>query len=214
MRVRRVSCVCCAIAAALGLALILIWGLQIASPVAAAGAETLKNDGWAPGQSMGIVGGFLAGDMVASRLVPSDTSEVQVTSVLFMFGGASGTHAITMTIWEDSGGTVTPGAALFSDSYQVTASDEAWQEIDLSAEDVTVSGTFRVGIEFTHDGAPSVGYDDDGITPDRNFIYSGGWYTAGAFGVPGDWIIRATVQGVDDTPHKVYLPLVMRQVGN
>jgi hypothetical protein len=203
MRMRRGFYAFGAVAAALGLALLLVWGLQIAAPVAAAGAETLKNDSWAPGQPLAFMNGFSSGDIAASRLVPSDTSEVQVTSVLFMFGPAPGTHAITMTIWEDTGGTVAPGAVLFSDSYQVTASSDAIQVIDLSAENVTVSGTFRVGIEFTHDGAPSVGYDDDGITPDRNFIYWGDWYTASTFGVPGDWIIRATVEGVDDTPPEV-----------
>ena len=92
MRMRKISCVFWAVAAALGLVLLLTWGLQTVSPVAAAGAETLRNDSWEPGQALAFVSGFFSGDVAASRLVPTGTSEMQVVSVQFMFGGACGHH--------------------------------------------------------------------------------------------------------------------------
>ena len=59
-----------------------------------------------------------------------------------------------------------------------------------------MSGPFRVGLEFTHAGLPSVARDDDGIVPDRNFIDEStlGWVESSTLGLTGDWIIRA-VQG-------------------
>ena len=66
--------------------------------------------------------------------------------------------------------------------------------IDLDGEGVVVDGPFRVGVELRQDGPPSVLIDDDGVTPGRSFIEDGvGWAEAGAAGISGDWIIRATI---------------------
>jgi hypothetical protein len=67
--------------------------------------------------------------------------------------------------------------------------------IDMSTTPVSVSGPFRVGLEFGAAGAPSVARDHDGTVPGRNFIRndSAVWVDATAEGVTGDWIIRASI---------------------
>jgi hypothetical protein len=89
-----------------------------------------------------------------------------------------------------------PGTELHVGDYALNASNEAMQEIDLSASGISVSTAFRVGIELLNSGTPSVARDDDGnITPNRNFIFASGgsWFESSALGVTGDWIIRAVV---------------------
>jgi hypothetical protein len=57
---------------------------------------------------------------------------------------------------------------------------------------------FRVGLEFQHDGTPTIGTDNDMTnTAGRNFLFAtnGGWRESSAFGVKGDWIIRAFIDG-------------------
>ncbi len=191
------------------LTLTLVWKLDMTSPVAALDTETLKNDDW-PAQSELFPAGFIIGETAAARLVPSGAFTAQVTSVSFLFGGADDQKAIIMTIWEDTGGTVAPGTELFSHTYQVTTSDSTLQTIDLSAEDVSISGTFRVGIKFLWSGLPSIGTDSGGIMADRNFIYTDDSWIASPFS--GDFIIRATL----DTGEVVildnftYLPIVLQ----
>jgi len=60
-----------------------------------------------------------------------------------------------------------------------------------------VNGPFRVGVQFSAAGAPSVARDHDGTVPGRNFIYTDtpAWVDSTTQGVTGDWIIRASVIG-------------------
>jgi hypothetical protein len=158
----------------------------------------LKNDSFASGQAAMFQSGFAAGEAGAVRLAPGGPFPAEITAVQFLFGGAAGTHTVTLRIWEDSAGTVAPGTEVFSGDFLVTASDSALQEIDLGDASILISGPFRVGIEFQHDGLPSIARDTDGtIAPDRNFIYAGFWADSMLFGLTGDWIIRARVGPLD-----------------
>lgn len=159
------------------------------------GGTVVQNDGFLPGQSAGFQSGFVAGETAAARLLPSGPYPLQVTAVRFLFGGATGTRTITLHVWDDPAGNAAPGTELYSGDFQVTASDNALQELDLTAAALTVNGPFRVGIEFQHSGAPSVARDNDGITSGRNFVdvMGFGWVDAASLGVTGDWIIRAVV---------------------
>jgi hypothetical protein len=68
-----------------------------------------------------------------------------------------------------------PGTQLYQGDDTLTGSDDAFSVIDLTASNVFVSGSFRVGIEFQHDGVPSIARDDDGtIRTTRNFIMAPG----------------------------------------
>ena len=159
------------------------------------GGPVVQNDSFVPGQSAGFQSGFVAGETAAARLLPIGTFPQQVSAVRFLFGGAAGTRTVTLRIWDDPTGAAAPGVELFSGDFEVTAADNALQELDLSAAALMVGGPFRVGIEFQHDGTPSVARDGDGITAGRNFIdvMGFGWADAALFGVTGDWIIRAVM---------------------
>lgn len=156
-------------------------------------AEELRNDGWENGGNLAFQGGFATGEIGAVRLVPTIAGSWPLQNVQLMFGGSSAAQSIILTIWDDSAGTNSPGALLFTEAYMLTGSADFLSEIDLSGEGISVSGAIRVGIEFTHTGYPSIARDGDGnINASRNFIKSGGvWYQSNLFGLTGDWIIRA-----------------------
>ena len=141
-------------------------------------------------------GGFSAGEIAAVRLVPAITCPCIVRGVRLMFGGAEGSAPVTLRIWED-GGALNPDAEVYSAPLVLTANDLALNVIDLSAAGIRVNGPFRVGVEFSAAGAPSVARDHDGAVPGRNFIYTDtpAWVDSTTQGVTGDWIIRASVIG-------------------
>jgi hypothetical protein len=160
-------------------------------------AELAQVDGWTSGQIAVFQGGFAAGETAAIRLVPTGPCPCQVDEVRFLFGGGAGTHDVTIRIWDDTALTNNPGTELHSQTVQLTGSDEFMQTVDLRSAAVMVSGAFRVGLEFTHSGFPSVARDDDGIDTTANFIdeQTLGWLPSWLFGLTGDWIIRAVVDG-------------------
>jgi hypothetical protein len=179
----------------------------VGSPTGVATEEILQNDTWDPGESLTIISGLVSGDMVASRLTPSGPGSVQIKMVSLLFGGATTTEEVILRIWEDNAGTAAPGTQVFSDTYQLTGSSIAMQEIDLEDENIVVTGTFRVGFEYTHSGGvPSVLLDNDGQIPTRNFIFSGSWMYLESFFTSEDFVIRATVE---PTNYYVHLPLVL-----
>ena len=164
---------------------------------AAAQETLLQNDGHVDGQPAAFQAGFVATEMAGSRFVPAGTGPWRVNRVQFLFGGATSTETITLHVYDDTAGTLTPGTELFVGDFLVTGSNTAMQEIDLTASNIQVAGQFRVAIEFQHSGVPSVASDTDGtIQTTRNFIFSTLWFQSSTFGLTGDWIIRAAVEKV------------------
>ncbi len=166
----------------------------IIASIANAADTTLQNDGFYAGAGVGFQGGFVTGEIGASRFTPPGS--VQLKQVLFLFGGAGGSATITLHIWDDSALRPISGVELYSNDYLLTPSDTDLQQIDLSGESIYVSGPFRVGIQFQQDGYPSIARDDDGtITSSLNYINASGlgWYQSSLLGLTGDWIIRAVV---------------------
>jgi uncharacterized protein (TIGR03382 family) len=163
-----------------------------------AGAEELQNDSFTDNGSVGFQAGFVTGEIAASRFVAPQAG-LQLLKVHLLFGGATTTKTVTLRVWDDTAGTDVPGAELFSGDFQLMGSNTAMQELDTTPGNVTLTQQFRVGIEFQHDGAPSVARDDDGtIAQDKNFIMASGglgWKKSSTFGLTGDWIIRATIPG-------------------
>jgi hypothetical protein len=177
----------------------------------------LQNDGFIDGQAVGFQGGFVVGEMAGVRLTPPGPFPLQVTRVQFLFGGAAGQRTITLRIYDDPGPGSAPGVQLFFGDYQVTASNTALQEIDLTGDNVFVTGQFRVAIEFQHSGLPSVARDGDGtIQAARNFIYAsiGSWFDSQLFGLTGDWVIRAGVTSGTPGPTDPPQILSVLDVGN
>jgi hypothetical protein len=157
--------------------------------------STLSNDGFTAGGAANYQAGFVAGEEAAATLGPVSRS-FKVRKVQFLFGGGTGTRVVTLRILAETGA-ATPGVELYSGDYQVTASDTAFQEIDLAASNVTLpAGSLRVSIRFQAGGLPSVAADA-AITSGRNWIYASGtpsaWFAASSLGVTGDWIMRAEV---------------------
>ncbi len=171
----------------------------ILGTVVTTNAETLQNDGFQDGMAAGFQAGFVVGEKVAVKLSPPSGNPWQLDNVQFLFGGATSTQTVTLNIYADSAD-ANPGAVLFTADYQVTGADNALSEISLAAENIVVTGDFRVGIAFQHAGLPSIARDDDGsIAGTRNFIEADGvgWIQSNLLGLVGDWVIRvnATEQG-------------------
>jgi hypothetical protein len=183
-------------------------GVLVAFTRTADAQQTLQNDGFTSGMVAGFQGGFVAGEMGASRFVaPSGVQ--QLLRVQFLFGGAPGTRMVTLRVYDDPGG-LAPGTELFSGDYDVTGNDMALSEIDLSTDNVQVPQQFRVALEFYASGYPCIARDDDGtITASLNYIYAGalGWRQSTFFGLAGDWVIRAVVSTAGGTPDAA-LPVI------
>lgn len=167
--------------------------LAVTIPGVAFAQTEVRNDGFDSGAAAGFQAGFVTGEIGAVRLSPPQTG-VQVLSIRLLFGGSTATQTVTVHVWDDSAGTLAPGAELYSGDFQIMGSNSAIHDVDLSAENILVPGNFRVGIEFQHSGVPSIARDDDGtITASRNFIYDGQWFQSQTAGLTGDWVIRAMV---------------------
>lgn len=164
-----------------------------------AAAVELKNDSFTPGSQVSFQSGFVSGESGAVKLT-APFSSGRVTAVRLLFGGAATLQTATITIWDDAPGT-DPGAVLYSGDWQFSGSD-LMQEIDLSAESVQVSSTFRVGLTFQHTGRPSLATDSDGVSG-GNYVHAQfpqglAWSGAATVGLTGDFVIRAEVVDTTD----------------
>jgi hypothetical protein len=162
--------------------------------------EELRNDGFEAGLPVNFQAGFIEGEIGAARLMPTLACPCSLENVSLLLGGSADTVPIVLRVWDDPDGNVDPGSPLYVDSFSLTGSNNALQLIDLSAANVVVTGPFRVGIEFTHAGLPSIASDTDGtIAADENFILADVfplgffWFRSADLSVTGDWIIRATI---------------------
>jgi hypothetical protein len=155
---------------------------------------TLLNDGFSSG-TPAFQGGFAAGEGVAAVFAPR-TSSFVVRSVKFPFGGGGTAQTVTIALYLDDG-TLPAGTPLHSQDSPLTPSNTAFQFIDLTSANVTVPAGegLRVALTFAHSGYPGVAIDADGLTPNRNLIYTASaWTRSETAGVMGDWIIRADIE--------------------
>ncbi|MDH3588866.1 MAG: thrombospondin type 3 repeat-containing protein [Gammaproteobacteria bacterium] len=163
--------------------------------------ETLQNDGFTNAAPVNFQAGFVAGEVAAARFEPQIACPCVVERITLLFGGAAGTREMGVSVWEDSAGGDAPGALLFTGDVTLTGSNVNLQEIDLTLTPVIVSGPFRVGLEFGHNGLPSVATDLDGnIDAAANFILADigalFWFKSATLGVSGDFVIRATIDNL------------------
>jgi hypothetical protein len=184
--------------------------LLLATPLARAQETVLHYDSYVNGQVANFPNWLVTGEGAAVTLTPPGPLPMQITRVQFLFGGAAGTRTVTLRIWDDpgGGGDYTPGTQLYSADYSLTANDTTLQEIDLTSAAISVSGPFRVGIEYQHDGLPTIAEDQDGnIYGGVNFQrYKTGpgtftWYDWSTIGGEGDWVLRA---GVIPDPNMIF----------
>lgn len=165
-------------------------------------AQELRIDGFESGQSVGFQAGFVAGEMGAVRLTPPTNDTYRVDAITLLFGPSPESRNVTVRIYEDSaysGDFDPPGTQLFTGNYTLLGSANQLSVIDVSQAGIQVDGTFRVAIQFNHDGDPAIARDDDGtVDSTRNFIFAEGfgWVTSSFLGVAGDWVIRARVRNL------------------
>ncbi|WP_326523909.1 hypothetical protein [Sphingomonas sp.] len=164
----------------------------------------LKNDSFTDGQMVAVQGGFVPGEMAAARY--QVTSPRQLLAVRTVFANVSAGGAavdVTLHVWTDDGVSLAPGTELFSGDFTLTPSQTQMQELSVAADNITVSGWFRIGIEVHHTGQPSVTNDVGGFSNVNASLLREstlGWRTASFFGVSGDWILRAVVSDAGGTP--------------
>jgi hypothetical protein len=177
-------------------------GVMLTSAPAWAEVE-LKNDGFVNNQAAAFQAGFVAGEIAASRFVAPEAGR-QLLKVQLLYGGATATRTVTLKVFDDTAGTNTPGAELYSGDFSLTGSNTAISEIVTTDMTVTLPMQFRVGVVFgdgcpappTPCGAPSVASDTDNtIDAAKNYIFAvpGGWIRSQTAGLSGDWIIRAFI---------------------
>ena len=71
---------------------------------APATATELVNDGWSDGQAAVFQGGFVTGEIGASRFVPAGPCPCFVKEVSLLYGGAGLTRTVRLNFWEDGAG--------------------------------------------------------------------------------------------------------------
>jgi len=183
--------------------LVLLAALLVLPTSASAIPLMLQNDGFAGGVAS-FQAGFVTGEVAASRFDPPGPFPMTVTEVQFLFGDVPVQAGVLVYVWEDAAGANLPGAEIYAGGFFATGSSAALTSIDLSGAGIQVNGPFRVGLEFTIDGLPSIARDTDGtIDSGNNFLRANGvgWYPSTLFGLTGDWIIRAAVEvNSTDTP--------------
>jgi hypothetical protein len=180
--------------------------LGTAAP-AAATIKELSNDSFAGVGTVTCALGFAEGESAAVKLTadPGDYPyEIRKVRVLICPEPTSG--FVILRIYEDDTGTVAPGPLLYEEIVQVTASDIALNEVDISLQGIVISsGSVRVELEWYQASPPGPGLarDNDGFTPNVNYVYvnpPGVWVYADAVGVMGDWIIRMEIETGAETP--------------
>lgn len=184
--------------------LAVLLAFTMAAPAAAVVKE-LSNDSFAGIGSVTCQIGFVETEVAASKLTadPSDYP-YQILKVRMHICPASTSGFVILRLSEDNSGTVLPGPTIYEEIVQVTGSDDALNEIDLSAENIIVTGgSVRVELEWFQNSPPGVSNDHDGHVPNANYIYAvppGFWFYADQLGVTGDWIIRMEIDTSNDSP--------------
>ena len=174
-----------------------------------AAIKELSNDSFSGMGSITCQIGFFEAESAAVKLTadPGDYP-YQVKKIRMLVCPASTSGFVILRIYEDNTGTVLPGPLLYEEIVQVTGSDDALNEVDLSLSGIIIpSGSVRVELEWFQNSPPGLAHDDDGYVPNVNYIYAYvdppgvyTWFYANQLGVMGDWIIRMEIENDAETP--------------
>ena len=102
-------------------------------------------------------------------------------------------------IFEDNGGTATPGPLIWNGSVYQLSGGNVFNDILMANEAAPpppiASGSIRVLVTNAFGNPIGLGADTNGINPQRNFLFSnvGAWSFAENGGVTGDWILRVGI---------------------
>lgn len=156
----------------------------------------LKHDGFTDNGQAVCQQGFAIDDEAGSTF--THDQPFRLLRMHFLFCGADTMETVTARVYRETGGSV-PGEMLYEADYQIQGADNALSEIDLTQANLTFGAgeSFRFTLRLQHDGTPGLANDTDGVgAANTSWIYdtlSSSWAQASAFGVNGDWIMRATI---------------------
>ena len=185
-----------------GLALVVAMGVP---GVADAAIKELRNDSFTGTGSITSQVGFVEGESAAvKRTADAGDYPYQVKTIRMLICPTSTSGHVILRIYEDNTGTVLPGPLVYEEIVQVTGSDDALNEVDLTLNGIIISsGSVRVELEWFQTSPPGIANDLDGFVPNANYIYAnppGAWFYADQLGVTGDWIIRMEIETDAETP--------------
>ena len=172
------------------------------SPVSAE-RKVLQNDSFSGTATFTQLAAFEEQEYVAATFAadPADYPfRIEKVQTLVLAALPGTIAMVSVTVWEDNGSAV-PGAVLHTSTYgfQVESSASAINELDLSCENIVITGgDVRVGLRWEYVGDPiGIAFDLDGIVPGTNTLFSssiGGWWFAEDLFVSGDWILRLEIE--------------------
>ncbi|MFT5993731.1 MAG: hypothetical protein ACJA1R_000680 [Flavobacteriales bacterium] len=170
----------------------------------------LQNDSNGFGESFSTSATELFGDdIVAACFAPAaPTLAYRVVEVSVAFG--DGLNPLddfpTRAIFYGSGDATNPPASLLarSDELQLNSSDAFLNSFDVEDLDVQFQGALCVGFIVPSDGLPSFGFDASLNLEAGNWYFVSGtgddedfWISSQDNNIPGDWIIRVTVEPIE-----------------
>jgi hypothetical protein len=152
---------------------------------------------------------FVAGEQAGAVFTaPAANYPIQILRIGVGWGSSAGgaPASVEAALHVYPAGLPTPGAPLFTlDSPQLI--DGFINEFNIEAEPEEVilnSGPFMVALQFANANAgdpfaPTVIHDGNGCQAGKNTIFAipGGWLSACAAGVTGDWVFYVTYRRVD-----------------
>lgn len=171
-----------------GMALVVALAVVATGPAGAQGAE-LKNDGWAVGEQSNCQMGFLAGESAAAAFAPPSGPPIRIQSVEVL--GCNVAQTVTIQVYDDSLTSASPdGSPLYSGT--PVSLSPGLQNFDLSDQNIVTSAAgVRVSVTGVSGGVP-IAADADGITANRNMVFSeGAWNYSEFYAIPNDFVIRA-----------------------
>lgn len=168
---------------------------------------TVKNDSLTDFGSASIVWGFASGEKAASWLTSPCNGNLRAVQIFWRSpSGTTGKQIHSAIEIFRAGAFPTPGALVETIGGPVLNDGvlNEWRYIDENnviplIVPVSQDETFVVAFGFDRAPEPfvdpSVVRDTDGPQPNRNALFAipGGWLSAPAVGVNGDWVIRAVV---------------------
>lgn len=162
----------------------------------APGDVTLQNDSFVNQSQVAFEQGFAVGECWASTYQPAACTFDVKSAIVLVGGGDGGNADFKVAVW-DVDATGKPKTELGSTQVTITGASDVMSEIPLDTLGLaTRDGTpFAIAVcHVAHAGTPSIGRDSDGITANRNWIFTNNqWVEASTLGVQGDWIMRARI---------------------
>jgi|GEM_PF-1940407 len=183
---------------------------------ASAADVLLKNDSLTDGSQGAIQGGFVEGEIGAAVLAAPDAAQyplllknIQVF-VDKTAASAPPTMTVQLFVWTTTtigGADPTPASAVYT-SPLLSFTEGAFNQWDISAANVQVTGPFTVGckvvdntfISLFQGNQPNLVTDTNGCQGTKNYVYAKQpnntflWQGLCGFGVSGDLAIRVTAQ--------------------